>query len=240
MALAPLWCCAVSGGKRRPSDTMERRLPTSRWWLAADCRSRRFWRRTWLAQLPAVPSLLMARLPGHVHLTPTEHRPWIERIAEFAAQLHALNFRHPRSDRGPTPGSHRSDSSRYRPARETRRSGRPPSMPWSRHHPRIVPSSCTATTCPSTCCGRAARSPDSPTGTASTEVSRHHVGQCRRYLASLYSPSWAEELRSRYESTVGVPLHPWWDLTPYSTMATTHQSRSRARLLVAASSTRRA
>ena len=38
------------------------------------------------------------------------------------------------------------------------------------------------------------------------------VGQCRRYLASLYSPSWAEELRSRYESTVGVPLHPWWDL----------------------------
>ena len=185
-----------------------------------------------------VPSLLMTRLPGHVHLTPTEHRPWIERIAEFAAQLHAVDLPAPRFDRGPTPGSHRSDSSRYRPARETRRSGRPPSMPWSRHHPRIVPSSCTATTYPSTCCGRAARSPDSPTGTASTEGlapsmsdnaggtwprSTHPVGQ--RNSAHVTSRPWV------YLSTHGGTC------TPYSTMTTTHQSRSRARLLVAAQST---
>ncbi len=38
------------------------------------------------------------------------------------------------------------------------------------------------------------------------------VGQCRRYLAALYSPEWAEVLRSLYESMAGVTLNPWWDL----------------------------
>ncbi len=38
------------------------------------------------------------------------------------------------------------------------------------------------------------------------------VGHCRRYLAALYSPEWAEQLRSLYESIAGVTLNPWWDL----------------------------
>ena len=38
------------------------------------------------------------------------------------------------------------------------------------------------------------------------------VGHCRRYLAALYSPEWAEELRSLYESIAAVTLNPWWDL----------------------------
>ena len=38
------------------------------------------------------------------------------------------------------------------------------------------------------------------------------VGHCRRYLAALYSPEWAERLRSLYESIAGVTLDPWWDL----------------------------
>lgn len=29
------------------------------------------------------------------------------------------------------------------------------------------------------------------------------VGHCRRYLAALYSPEWAEQLRSLYESIAG-------------------------------------
>ena len=38
------------------------------------------------------------------------------------------------------------------------------------------------------------------------------VGHCRRYLTALYSPGWAEQLRSLYESIAGVTLDPWWDL----------------------------
>ena len=38
------------------------------------------------------------------------------------------------------------------------------------------------------------------------------VGECRFYLAALYSPEWSEQLRSLYESTAGVALDPWWDL----------------------------
>src|SRR5207247_11028103 len=38
------------------------------------------------------PSLLMTRLPGHVHLTPAEPRSWIARIAELAALLHSLDL----------------------------------------------------------------------------------------------------------------------------------------------------
>ena len=38
------------------------------------------------------------------------------------------------------------------------------------------------------------------------------VGECRFYLAALYSPEWSEELRSLYESIAGVALDPWWDL----------------------------
>jgi len=46
-----------------------------------------------------------------------------------------------------------------------------------------------------------------------TEGSRAiDVGRCRRYLASLYSPDWAEELRTLYQSIAGVDLHPWWDV----------------------------
>src|SRR5205085_9466367 len=38
------------------------------------------------------PSLLMTRLPGHVHLTPPEPQSWIARIAELAAFLHSLDL----------------------------------------------------------------------------------------------------------------------------------------------------
>src|SRR4029078_2458291 len=36
------------------------------------------------------PSLLMTRLPGHVHLNPAEPRSWLTRIAEIAVSLHSL------------------------------------------------------------------------------------------------------------------------------------------------------
>jgi aminoglycoside phosphotransferase (APT) family kinase protein len=159
------------------------------------------------------PSLLMTRLPGHVHLTPPEHRPWIERIAELAARLHAVDlpappfrpwtdswitplgqFQVPAGARNPAVWQAAFDAMESAPSEDRavflHCDYLPVNLLWSR--------------------GKI---------TGLTDWNGIHrgsraidVGQCRRYLASLYSPSWAEELRSRYESTVGVPLHPWWDL----------------------------
>ena len=38
------------------------------------------------------PSLLMTRLPGHVHLNPADPRVWLTRIAEIAVLLHSLDL----------------------------------------------------------------------------------------------------------------------------------------------------
>lgn len=38
------------------------------------------------------PSLLMTRLPGHIHLNPTEPRSWITEIAKTAAFMHSLDL----------------------------------------------------------------------------------------------------------------------------------------------------
>jgi aminoglycoside phosphotransferase (APT) family kinase protein len=44
------------------------------------------------ASTGGAPSLLMTRLPGHVHLSPAEPRPWMTRIAEIAVLLHSLDL----------------------------------------------------------------------------------------------------------------------------------------------------
>ena len=159
------------------------------------------------------PSLLMTRLPGHLHLDPAERRPWIRRIAELAARLHAVDlpaptFR-PWTDSWITPlGQFQVPAGAQKPAVwqaafDTMDSAPPEdravflhcdylpvNLLWSRGDI-----------------------------TGLTDWNGIHrgsraidVGQCRRYLASLYSPDWAEELRSLYESIAGVRLHPWWDL----------------------------
>lgn len=168
------------------------------------------------AETGGAPSLIMTRLPGHVHLNPAERRPWIERIAEFAARLHAVDlpaptFR-PWTDSWITPlGQFQVPAGAQQPAIwkagfQAMESPPPPppddgavflhcdylpvNLLWSR--------------------GKI---------TGLTDWNGIHrgsraidVGQCRRYLASVYSPDWAEELRLHYESIAGVPLHPWWDL----------------------------
>lgn len=159
------------------------------------------------------PSLLMTRLPGHVHLNPATRRPWIERIAAFAARLHSVDlpapaFR-PWTDSWITPrGEFQVPAGARKPsvwqgafkAMESARPGDaavflhcdylPVNLLWSRGEI-----------------------------TGLTDWNGIHrgsraidVGQCRRYLAALYSPEWAEELRSLYQSIAGVSLHPWWDL----------------------------
>src|SRR5689334_16988252 len=44
------------------------------------------------ASTGGAPSLLMTRLPGHVHLDPPEPRSWLTRIAEIAVLLHSLDL----------------------------------------------------------------------------------------------------------------------------------------------------
>jgi aminoglycoside phosphotransferase (APT) family kinase protein len=159
------------------------------------------------------PSLLMTRLPGHVHLSPAEPLAWLTRIAEIAALLHSLDlpaptfrpwtdswiapldgFRVPVDARQPAVWTAAFEAMAAPPPKDTavflHGDFLPVNLLWSR--------------------GRI---------TGLTDWNSIHrgaraidVGQCRRYLAALYAPEWSEQLRSRYESIAGVTLDPWWDL----------------------------
>ena len=159
------------------------------------------------------PSLLMTRLPGHVHLNPAEHRLWIERIAEFAARVHAVDL--------PAPTFRPWADSWITPLGQFQ-------VPVGAQRPAVWKAAFDAMESPPPEDGAVFLHCDYlPVNllwsrgkiTGLTDWNGIHrgsraidVGQCRRYLASLYSPDWAEELRSLYESIAGVPLHPWWDL----------------------------
>jgi aminoglycoside phosphotransferase (APT) family kinase protein len=159
------------------------------------------------------PSLLMTRLPGHLHLNPAEHRLWIERIAEFAARVHAVDL--------PAPTFRAWADSWITPLGQFQ-------VPVGAQRPAIWKAAFDAMESPPPEDGAVFLHCDylpvnllwsRGTITGLTDWNGIHrgsraidVGQCRRYLASLYSPDWAEDLRSLYESIAGVPLHPWWDL----------------------------
>ncbi|MFD6448610.1 phosphotransferase family protein [Promicromonospora sp. NPDC060204] len=159
------------------------------------------------------PSLLMTRLPGHVDLNPAERRPWIERIAEFAARLHSVDL--------PAPTFHAWADSWITPRGQFQ-------VPVGAQRPAVWKAAFDAMESPPPEDDAVFLHCDYlPVNllwsrgkiTGITDWNSIHrgsraidVGQCRRYLSSLYSPDWAEELRSLYESIEGVPLHPWWDL----------------------------
>lgn len=159
------------------------------------------------------PSLLMTRLPGHVHLNPVEHRLWIERIAAFAARVHAVDL--------PAPTFRPWADSWITPLGQFQ-------VPVGAQRPAVWEAAFDAMESPPPEDGAVFLHCDYlPVNllwsrgkiTGITDWNGIHrgsraidVGQCRRYLASLYSPAWAEELRSLYESIAGAPLHPWWDL----------------------------
>ena len=165
------------------------------------------------AATDGAPSLLMTRLPGHVHLNPVEHRLWIERIAEFAARVHDVDL--------PAPTFRPWADSWITPLGQLQ-------VPVGAQRPAVWKAAFVAMESPPPEDGAVFLHCDylpvnllwsRGTITGLTDWNGIHrgsraidVGQCRRYLASLYSPDWAEELRSLYESIAGVPLHPWWDL----------------------------
>lgn len=159
------------------------------------------------------PSLLMTRLPGHVHLNPAQRRPWIEKVAEFAARLHSVDL--------PAPIFRPWTDSWITPVGQFH-------VPVGAQRPAVWKAAFDAMEAPPPDDGAVFLHGDYlPVNllwsrgqiTGLTDWNGIHrgsrtidVGQCRRYLASLYSADWAEELRSLYESITGITLHPWWDL----------------------------
>lgn len=159
------------------------------------------------------PSLLMTRLPGHVHLNPTNPHVWMTRIAELAALMHSLDlpaksFR-PWKDSWIAPrGEFQMPTGARKPAvwqaafrvmEDT-----PPKDPPAFLHCDFLPVNMLW-------------SRERITGLVDWNgIYRGSpaidVGSCRRYLAALYSPDWSEQLHASYESAAGVTLDPWWDL----------------------------
>jgi aminoglycoside phosphotransferase (APT) family kinase protein len=159
------------------------------------------------------PSLLMTRLPGHVHLNPAEPRAWMTRIAELAVLLHSLDL--PARTFGPWTDSWIAPRDGFRVPVGAQKpavwkaafgvmSAPPPEDTAVFLHGDFLPVNLLWSR------GRI---------TGLTDWNSIHrgsraidVGHCRRYLAALHSPDWSEQLRSIYESIAGVTVDPWWDL----------------------------
>jgi aminoglycoside phosphotransferase (APT) family kinase protein len=165
------------------------------------------------ASTGGAPALLMTRLPGHVHLDPAEPRSWMTRIAEIAVLLHSLDL----------------PAKIFRPWRDSWIAPRDAfRMPAGARKPEVWKAAFAV---------MAAAPPEDaavflhcdflPVNllwsrgriTGLTDWNSVHrgsraidVGHCRRYLAALYSPGWAERFRSLYESIAGMSVDPWWDL----------------------------
>lgn len=165
------------------------------------------------ASTGGTPSLLMTRLPGHVDLSPAEPRSWMTRIAEIAVSLHSLDlpakmFRPWTDSWIAPPGELRVPVDARKPAVWKAAFGvlaaPPPKDAAVFLHGDFLPVNLLWSR------GRI---------TGLTDWNSIHrgsraidVGHCRRYVAALFSPEWAEQLRSLYESIAGVDLDPWWDL----------------------------
>lgn len=160
-----------------------------------------------------LPSLLMTRLPGHVHLSPDEPRSWLTRIAELAVLLHSLDlpaktFR-PWTDSWIAPvGEFRVPADAQKPAVWRAAfdvmAAPPPNDTAVFLHCDLLPVNLLWSR------GKITGLTDWNSiyrGSRAIDV-----GHCRRYLAALYSPEWAEQLRSVYESIADATLDPWWDL----------------------------
>lgn len=159
------------------------------------------------------PSVLMTRLPGHVDLTPSEPGSWLRSIAELAARVHALDLPapvlRPWQDSWIAPwhelrvpaGAHERGvwTAAFAVVREA-----PPSIPDVFLHGDFLPVN-------------VLWSRGEITGLVDWNgVHRGppavDIGHCRRYLAALAAPEWAERLLSEYEVLTGQSLDPWWDI----------------------------
>lgn len=154
------------------------------------------------------PALLMTRVPGRVHLDPTDPDDWLAQMARTAAAIHDLDvpaqpfepWFHP--DEWSVP-ENATDPALWREAHHLLRQ-QPPETPavflhrdfqhfnllWSREQLTGVVDWTFASTGP-------------------REID---VGHCRLNLAVLHGAARAERFRLAYEAETGTSLHPWWDL----------------------------
>jgi aminoglycoside phosphotransferase (APT) family kinase protein len=165
------------------------------------------------ASTGGAPALLMTRLPGHIDLDPAQPRSWLTRIADLAVLLHSLDL--PATVFRPWTDSWIAARDGFQiPAGAQKpavwkaafgvMAGPPPEDAAVFLHCDFLPVNLLWSR------GRI---------TGLTDWNSIHrgsraidVGHCRRYLAALYSPEWAEQFRSLYESIAGATLDPWWDL----------------------------
>jgi len=165
------------------------------------------------ASTGGLPSLLMTRLPGHVHLTPAEPRSWMEKIAEIAVLLHSLDlpakkFRPWTDSWIAAPDSLQVPFDARKPAVWKAAFGVMAAPP-----PKDTPVFLHGDLLPVNMLWSRGRITGLTDWNGIQRGARAiDVGHCRRYLAALYSPDWSEQLRSLYESLAGVALDPWWDL----------------------------
>jgi aminoglycoside phosphotransferase (APT) family kinase protein len=154
------------------------------------------------------PSLLMTRLPGHVHLTPSVPKDWLGQMASVLPRIHCATAdgqpyeEHLQVDNLEVP-SWSERPSLWQEAIKIVRSGAPPfktafihhdyqhfNLLWIRERLSGIVDWVHASNGP----------PDVD------------VGHCRLNLAVLFSADWAEQFRLAYESEAGRRVDHWWDL----------------------------
>ncbi len=154
------------------------------------------------------PALLMSRVPGRVHLDPTDPDAWLTQMALAAAAIHDLDA--PAEPYTPwmTPDQwsvpeRATDRSLWLEAHDILRQQPPEAEPVFLHrdfqHFNLLWSR-----------GRLTGVVDWTF--ASIGPREVDVGHCRLNLAVLHGADWAERFRHAYEVETGTSLHPWWDL----------------------------
>lgn len=159
------------------------------------------------------PSILMTRVPGHIHLSPRDSDDWVRQMAATAAEIHELPIRAPEFERwvkpeqASAPGNS-SDPELWTHLFELLRRPAPAAkyvfvhrdfqhfnLHWSRERLTGIVDWTFASSGP-------------------REVD---VGHCRLNLAVLFDADWAQRFRLAYEAESGHALDPWWDLLALAT-----------------------
>jgi aminoglycoside phosphotransferase (APT) family kinase protein len=154
------------------------------------------------------PSLLMTRLPGHIHLTPRAPQDWLGQMAAVLPRIHRVAATLQPFEAHSLVEDLEVPSWSERPmlwqeAVKVVRSGAPAFTPAFIHHDyqhfNLLWS-------------RERLSGIVDWVLASNRPPDVDVGHCRLNLAVLFSADWAEQFRFAYEFEAGRRVDPWWDL----------------------------
>jgi aminoglycoside phosphotransferase (APT) family kinase protein len=155
-----------------------------------------------------VPAIVMSRVPGRIHLTPSDPESWLRQMAALLPRIHALSVKaapfepwFDASQLEPPPAAR--NVSIWRRAIDFVSMAPPKYVPhfihrdyqhfnllWTRERLSGVVDWCFASN-----------------GPADADAAH-----CRLNLTVLFSASWAERFRLAYEAESGRSLDPWWDI----------------------------